>query len=420
MSRINLSAGQTMLSPACRAALGRQMDTPIYYPDYYQAELETAVMLQRLMGTQSEVLILTGNATHAIEACLLSLLEPREAFLAINSGLFGQVFLEVGQAIGVTPIEFRVPLGKTITPKQLDRTLKASPNLKAVSLVHVETSTGVLAPLEDLAQVVRNNGRLLIVDAVSSLGAMPLQMDAWGVDIIISSGQKALNAPQGLAIVALSGHAWEIYETRKSPVPSICLDLGVWRSYRRNGVEAMMKAWQGQTVQQNLPAKIVHGPSPSGSLVFGLRGALEDIFTEGLDRVFLRHLIASRAVREGLRALNLNLLADEELSAPSVTTAQLPNSISELELRKVVYTEFGVALGAGPVEIGLNAIRLGTMGRAAHPRLVLPGLAALGSGLRRFGHECSPKAGSVTAKAVFDQEGLPGLWEINYGEFLDQ
>jgi alanine-glyoxylate transaminase / serine-glyoxylate transaminase / serine-pyruvate transaminase len=416
---INLSAGQTLLSPGCRDGLSRQMHTPIYYPDYYRAELEAAGILKRLLGTQSEVLILTGNATHAIEACLTSLLEPGEAYIAVNGGLFGQVFVEVGRAIGVSPVEIKVPFGDSVTPAQLDLALGAHPEAKAVSLVHIETSTGVICPLDELAQVVKDHDRLLIVDAVSSLGALPLEMDSWGVDVFISSGQKALNAPQGLAIVSASDRAWDAYQQRKGPVRSICLDLGVWREYRKNGVEAMLGAWQGQALPEITPSKIVHGPSPSGPLVFGLLGALKDLIQEGPKKVYRRHHIASQAVREGLKSLNLSVVAGEDVAAPSVTAAWLPKGITDLELRMAVYNEYQIALGAAPVEVGLNAVRLGTMGRAAHPQMVLPSLSALGNCLALRGHPCSPAAGIETARSIFDREIASGLWEMNGDESGD-
>ena len=127
MSGLNLSAGQTVLSPGCRAALARQMDTPIYYPDYYKAELEAASLLQRLIGTQCEVLLVTGNATHAMEMTLLSLLEPGEMILTVNSGTFGQVFTEIARIIGANPIEIKIQHGRTISPEQLDYALRMYP-----------------------------------------------------------------------------------------------------------------------------------------------------------------------------------------------------------------------------------------------------------------------------------------------------
>ena len=412
MSGLNLSAGQTVLSPGCRSALARQMDTPIYYPDYYHAELEVASLLQGLIGTQCEVLLVTGNATHAMEMTLLSLLEPGEAILTVNSGTFGQVFTEIARVVGVNPIEIKIQHGQTISPERLENALRMYPRCKAVSLVHIETSTGVMAPLAELAQVVRKHGKLLIVDAVSSLGVTPLHMDEWGIDTLISSGQKALNAPQGLSILAINQRAWQAIETRQTPIASVCLDIRVWQEYRDFGVKAMLSCWNGTGSLTKAKLKVTHGPSPSAPLVYGLLGALRDIFEEGVEKVFRRHEVASRAVREGLRHLGLPVLAAEEIAAPSVTTVLLPERISELEFRKVVYHNYGIALGAGPVEIGLNAFRIGTMGRTAHPEAVIPGLVAVGNTLPLFGHLCQPDAGRRAAMSVFDRESTPQLWKI--------
>ncbi len=412
MNRLNLSAGQTALSPGCRAALSRQMDAPIYYPDYFTAELEVAKILQGLIGTQSEVLLITGNATHAIEMTLLSLLEPGEGILTVNGGTFGQVFTEIAKIIGANPIEVKVPHGESITPEQLTNVLRLHPHCKAVSLVHIETSTGVLAPLAELAQVVRAFDKLLIVDAVSSLGVVPIAMDDWGIDVLISSGQKALNAPQGLSILAINERALQAIKTRRTPIASVCLDLEVWRQHRHLGVEVLQAAWQESQPLPTMKAKIVHGPSPSGPLVFGLLGALLDLMNEGIEKVFQRHAIAARAVRQGLRSLGLPVLAKEEVAAPSVTTALLPNGINELEFRKAIYHRHGIALGAGPVEIGLNAFRIGTMGRSAHPNAILPGLKAVGQTLAAFSHPCDPEMGWHTAEAIIQSQSTPDLWKI--------
>lgn len=417
--RLNVSAGQTILSPGCRAILSRQMDAPIYYPEYYMAELKAASLLQELIGTQSEVLIITGNATHAIEAALLSLLQPGEALLAVNSGIFGQVFIEVARVIGIQVDELKVPYGEAVQPEVLGKAIAQHPSIKAVSIVHVETSTGAMVRLPELAQVVRTYGKLLIVDAVSSLGATPLNMDKWGLDVIISSGQKALNAPQGLAFLALSEQAWSMYEQRSKPILGICLDLGIWREYRQREVREMLAAWRGDPLSFHPSSRIVHGPSPSGPLVFGLLGALEDLFNEGVEKVYRRHIVASRAVRQGLRALNLRILADESAAAPTVTTARLPDEVSELMLRQEIYREYGIALGAGPVEIGINSFRIGTMGRTAHPDTVLPVLAALGRTIPVFGIHCQSESGVEAAREIFYEGTEMGLWEVNHANSHD-
>jgi aspartate aminotransferase-like enzyme len=419
MRWLNVSAGQTMLSPGCREALSRQMAAPIYYPDYWTAELEAARLLQKLICTQSDVLILTGNATHAIEATLFSLLQPGDAILAINAGIFGQVFCQVAGIVGAKPIELKIPYGRSIGPEELERALQEHPQVKAVSLVHIETSTGVMAPLPELARAVRDHNKLLIVDAVSSLAAAPVHMDEWGVDVLLSSGQKALNAPQGLAILAVNERAWQRYAARSSPVASVCLDLGVWRDYRKLQVEASLAQWNGQKIITEPELKLVHGPSPSGPLVFGLLGALRDVFQEGPERVFQRHRIAARAVRAGVRALNLVVLADERVAAPSSTTAMLPESLPEFVLRQEVYRRYGIALGAGPVEIGLNAFRIGTMGFTAHPQAIIPVFEALGETLPELGHTCHPDAGVRAAKSVFQQESTLDLWETHCDPFAD-
>lgn len=412
MNKINVSAGQTPLSPGCRRKLGLQMDAPIYYPEYFQTEILASKIIQSLVASCADILIITGNATHAIETVLVSLLEPGEEILVVNSGIFGQVFCEIAAIIGAKVIELKVPYGKAVTPHVLDKTLSENPEVKAVCLVHVETSTGAVAPLEKLSPIVRRHEKLLIVDVVSSIGALQIKMDDWGIDVLIGSGQKALNAPQGLALLGLNEYAKSVYESRIESVKTVCLDLGIWREYRKINVEKTSAAFAQNTSNSPTLSKIIHGPSPSGPLMNGLLGALQDLEKEGFEKVFHRHRIISKAVRFGIRELGLEILADETIAAPSVTTILLPECILEFDLRKHIYTKYGIALGAGPVEIGLNAFRIGTMGRSAHPNFQLPVLSALAKGMTDFGHQCDAENALDAANKVINSESDNSLWEI--------
>ena len=407
----NVSAGQTSLSSGARREISRPLAAPIYYPEYLAAELETNRLLQKLMSTEEEVLLLTGNATLGIEASLISLLEPGDSMITVNGGVFGQVMTDIVSIVGGVPIEIRVPYGKAVELGQLERALRDHPEAKAVGVVHVETSTGVEFPLTEIARLVNSYGRLLIVDAVSSLGAVELCLDDWKVDVCISSGQKALNAPQGLAIVTLSQRAWQAIEGRSTPIPSVCLDLTIWRYYRREEVVELSEAYQRGRAPQGGPRKVIHGPSPSASLVYALLGALQDLFEEGPQRVFKRHRVASRAVREGVRALNLSVLADEAVASSVVTTVLLPDTVDEFSLRQEIFERYGIALGWGPVELGLHCTRIGTMGQAAQPHVQLAVLEAMGSVLRARGYDCDPDAGCRAAEEVFTAADDGNLWK---------
>lgn len=409
MQRYNLSAGQTPLSRGALGALRRQIDAPIYYPEYWQAELRAASLLQELLGTRSEVYIITGNATLGIEAAFSNLFLPGEAVITLNGGVFGQVLTEIARCCGLNPIEWRIPYGRAIDLEGLELFSRAHPEARAIALTQVETTTGVEFPLAEIAALAKSYDLYLVVDAVSSLGAQPVEMDRLGIDVCISSGQKALNASQGLVIMALSERAWHKIESSPNPYPGVCLDLSIWKEYRQNSVVDMLKAWQGEAVIHPVRGKVIHGPSPAAALVYALLGALDDIYREGVELVYQRHWWAARAVRVGVRALGLEVLADEPVAARTVTAVLLPEKVNELELRRCMLENYGVALGVGPSEIGLHAIRIGSMGLDAHPRVQLPALEALGRCLLDLGYPCNEKAGSLAAEGIFLQAGTD-IW----------
>ena len=170
-----------------------------------------------------------------------------------------------------------------------------------IALTQVETTTGVELPLAEIAALAKSYDLYLVVDAVSSLGAQPVEMDRLGIDVCISSGQKALNASQGLVIMALSERAWHKIESSPNPYPGVCLDLSIWKEYRQNSVVDMLKAWQGEEVIHPVRGKVIHGPSPAAALVYALLGALDDIYREGVELVYQRHWWAARAVRVGVQ-----------------------------------------------------------------------------------------------------------------------
>jgi aspartate aminotransferase-like enzyme len=410
MQRYNLSAGQSPLSHGALEALKRQIDTPIYYPEYWQAELKAASLLQELLGTRSDVYLITGNATLGIEAAFSNLFSLGETVITLNGGVFGQVLSEIARCCGMNPIEWQIPYGRPVDLGRFEIFLRTHPEARGVALTHVETTTGVEFPITEIAALVKDHNLYLIVDAVSSLGAQPVEMDRLGIDVCISSGQKALNASQGVVIVALSERAWRAIETSPDPYPGVCLNLSVWKEYRQNNVVEMLKAWQSHAPIKSVRSKVIHGPSPAATLVHALLGALEDIFREGTEKVYQRHLWAAKAVRTGVRALGLAVLADESVAARTVTTVLLPEAVDELELRRSMLEKYNIALGGGPSEIGINAIRIGSMGLGAHPHMQLPALDALGRCLLSLGHPCIDNAGALAAEYIFSEAGA-SIWE---------
>ena len=206
----NMSCGQTALHPDCLESLGKQLVTPLYYPPYWNIEGETIEMLQVLFNTKNDVLLITGTATHGIESVINSTLEKGEKILTVDSGVFGHLYKEVADITGACPKELYVERGKSISPEAIRAELLKDPEIKMVSVCFVETSMGTMNPIKEIGNVLKEFPDVLyMVDGVSAAGAVDIRVDDWGIDFLCTSGQKTLNAPQGVAIVTVSKKGWK-------------------------------------------------------------------------------------------------------------------------------------------------------------------------------------------------------------------
>lgn len=396
---INMSAGQTMMTPSCLRALGRQMETTIYYPQYWAVEEEVVGMCRSLMGTQGDVLLVAGSATYGEEAAMRSILRPRDRVVVVNAGVFGAVASALARIVGCEPIEVVTPYGTPVDLDAVDAAL-AQPGVRALVSVAIETSTGTLYDTAGLGRLARRHGVLFMVDAISALVATDFRMDEWGVDVCFGSPQKCISGPQGVALVGVGPRAWEAVDSHPLENSSLCLDLTVWRRYHEWNVRAMHQAWREGTPQPRPPRRAPHEISPSGPVVYGLHGALSDIFREGLDHVRRRHEVCAAAVRAACRALDLKIAATrEDMAAPSVTVVHLPKGLYERDVRAFMMENNGVVVANG--EIGDDNIRIGTMGWGAQREFVMATVAALEDALRHFGVDVAPGRAQSAAAAVF-------------------
>lgn len=397
---INLSAGQTSMSPSCLRGLAAQMETPIYYPSYWELEEETAGMMQQLLGTAADILFVAGSATFGEEAAFRSILDPGDRVVVINAGVFGQVAADLLRAIGCHPVEVKVPAGTPVDLAEVERALDL-PGIKALVAVHMETSTGTVYPVGTLASLVRKRDLLFFVDAISSGGGLEFRMDEWGVDVVITSPQKCLCGPQGIAIVAVNERAWSAAARKKEVNNSLCLDLNVWKRYREEKVKAMLSSWRHGKREPVIRGRARHEPTPSGPLMRGLHGALIDYFEEGAGHVRRRSAVSAKAVREAVRFLGLRLVVhSEEIASPLVTAFYLPGGIYEKDFRERMLYRWGVAIGNG--EIGDDNVRIGTMGLSAQPKYVLPAVAAMEDVLESFDYPVQNGAAVAVSQKVYE------------------
>jgi len=296
--------------------------------------------LQQVFDTKNDLVILASSGTGGLESAIVNLLSPGDRVLACVAGAFGERFGQIAAAFGAQVERLVFPSGAGIEPARVAEKLRAAPETRAVLVTHNETSTGVLHPVQQIARAVRENSNaLVVVDAVSSLGATPVATDAWGLDVVITASQKALMSPPGVAIVAIGERAWRACETAR--LPRFYLD---WRDYRK---------WlaQGQT-----PA------TPAVSIYFALDAALDLILREGLAAVYARHERLAELTRTRARSLGYELFADPRYASPSVTALLPPAGREASHLIRLARDEMGVEFAGGQGELKGKIIRVAHLG----------------------------------------------------------
>lgn len=330
--------GPTPLPPAVVAALGREM-IPHRGPAFRDLFSETLRLARDAHRTDGDVLIWPASGSAGWEVAVVNLLSPGDPVLAVVNGNFGERFAKVASRLGADVRRLDVPWGEPVLPAQLRTALQERPGVKAVTLVHNETSTGVTNPLQELAGIVRDHGALVIVDAVSGVGALPLEIDAWGIDFVMSGSQKAWMCPPGLLIVAAGPRAWEAQA--RSGYPRFFWDMA----------EARAMARQGMTPT-----------TPPLSLMYAYHAALEMIAAEGLDQVWQRHRTLGEMTRAGIVGAGLRLFATPGYESNTVTAFHPPAGVSASQMLAMLRKEYGVEAQSGQAHLKETLIRLGHMG----------------------------------------------------------
>ncbi|WP_445634308.1 Aminotransferase, class V [Nostoc sp. DSM 114161] len=343
---------------------------------------EVTENLKWLHQTQSDVLMLNVSGTGAVEAGIINFLSPGDRILVGSNGKFGERWVEIGQAYGLNVEEVKVEWGKPLDPEVFAQKLQADTQkeIKAVIITHSETSTGVLNDLETINRHVKEHGEaLIIVDAVTSLGAFNLPVDAWGLDIVASGSQKGYMIPPGLGFVSVSPKAWEAYKTAK--LPKYYLDLG---KYRKSA------------------AKNTTPFTPPVNMIVALHATLRIMKEEGLESIFGRHERLKNATRAAIKGLNLPLFAADSYASPAIT-AVAPQGIESDKIRSFMKKRFDIALAGGQDHLSNKIFRIGHLGFVSD-RDILSCVASLEVTLRELGYEdFTPGSGVAAAAKVFTE-----------------
>jgi aspartate aminotransferase-like enzyme len=307
---------------------------------------EFAVILDRVTKrvkevflTQNDVYILTTSGTGVMETAVVNTLSPGDRVLAISGGAFGDRFANIAKTYGADVSRLDVEWGKAADPDDVRRALAADAAIKAVLIVHNETSTGVTNPLAEIAKVVREFDKLLLVDAISSLSAVPVRTDEWGLDFVVSASQKGWMVPPALAMVSVSPRAWEAHA--KAKMPRYYFDVTTAKDYLERG----QTPW-----------------TPAVSVFYGLDFALGMMAKEGLENIFARHRRIGQFTRDGVKSLGLELFADERFASDTVTAVKVPEGVDGKALGKLCREEYDLVMAGGQAKLAGKIFRIGHLG----------------------------------------------------------
>lgn len=355
--------GPTPIPPRVQRAMSQEM-IGHRSSDFSNILADVSQRLRPFFGTENPVLVLTSSGTSALEAAVVNTINPGDEVVVIVTGAFGERFAKIAESYQARVHRLDMEWGRACTPDELAPFLKQHPRTRMVFATYCETSTGILNPIAELAQCVRENSdALLAVDGVSAIGGAEFQLDQWGVDIAVSGSQKCWMLPTGLAFVATSQRAWERIES--SQTPRFYLDL---RSYR--------KSLEGESSTPYTPAI---------SIFFGLQEALSMMEEEGVQNVWKRHLLMRDMTIAGMEALNLPLLADKRYASPTVTAVKGTGHLGAEQIRSALKKDFQISLAGGQKHLKGQIFRFGHMGYC-DPLDVLEVLSALEMTLYKLGH----------------------------------
>ena len=334
-------------------------------PQYLAIMDETCEMLRQIFRTKNALTFpVSGTGMAGMECIATNLLEPGdEAIVGIN-GVFGTRMKDVMERCGATVHAMEQTWGETFTLEQIAAALEAAPKAKVLTIVHAETSTGALQPLEGIAELCQKRGVLFAVDAVTSLGGHELQVDGWGIDAIFSGTQKCLSCPPGLSPVSFGPRALEKMDARKTKVQSWYLDVSMLRKYYTGGGGG---------------GRVYHHTAPI-NMTYALREALAAVIEEGLEARIERHRVLHLRLRAGLEKLGLRYIPSRSLH--TLNCIHSPEGKDEAAIRRRLLEDYGIEIGAGLGPMAGKALRIGLMGHSASIRNVDLVLAALGELLR--------------------------------------
>lgn len=354
--RTLLGPGPSDIHPRVLQAIGK--NTVGHLDPYYLQLMDASQkMLRALFRTENRMTFsVSATGSAGMEATVVNLIEPGDSMIVCVNGVFGARMCDVAERAGARVTKVERPWGEVFTPEDLKEALaKAKP--KVVGIVMAETSTGAWQPIEEISRIVHDSGAMLLVDAVTSLGGVPVEVDGWEIDAIYSGSQKCLSCPPGLAPVSFNERAMKTILSRKTKVQSWYLDVTMLASY-----------WGSD--------RVYHHTAPI-NMSYALYEALQIIHEEGLEKCFARHMLNHQALKAGLSALHIEYSAQEGHQLPMLNAVRIPAGVDDARVRSDLLNRFGIEIGSGLGAFKGKVWRIGLMGYGSRPANVLLFLAAL-------------------------------------------
>jgi serine---pyruvate transaminase len=377
---IILAPGPTPIPPEVLLAQG----SPLVYhrgPGFGRLMRDVTARLRELYRTdRADVLLMTSSGTGGLESAVQNVFSPGDEVLVPLAGFFSERWRSLATAMRLSVRTVEHGWGEEVDASRVADALAEHP-VRAVLLTHSETSTGVIQPIEELARVANDAGVMVVVDVVSSLGAVPFEFDAWGIDVAVGGSQKALSASPGIAFIAVSERAWDAHAS--ATLPRFYFDWSVYRRFAE--LPEPENPW-----------------TPAISVMQGLHAALELYFQDGVDAAYRRHELLSRAVKEGVKALGLDLFGEGLERNWTVTAIRAPEGVDADTISDRIRKDFGCVLAPGQGPLKGKVFRIGHFGYVSDLD-ILRGLAALEMTLERLGHPVKRGSAVASAEGVFQE-----------------
>ena len=330
--------GPTPCPPQALEAMGRQMINH-RGAEFGKIVKSVTEKLKQAFQTKGDVFVLTGSGTGGLEAAVVNTLSPGDKVLSLSNGFFGDRFAEIAEEYGAQVIRLTFEWGKAVDPEAVEKALKADGGIKAVLATHNETSTGVTNDIRELSAVVKRFDKLLLVDAISSLGCINLPADEWHCDVVVTASQKGWMVPPGLAMVSVGEKAWQAHS--RARMPRYYWDFTKAKSYLEKG----QTPW-----------------TPAVSVFYALDVTLDMMLAEGLHNIFERHAKVAEVARNGVKSLGLSLFPDEKHASNTVTAVNAADRVDVSRLVQILHKEYDVVIAGGQERLSGKIFRIGHLG----------------------------------------------------------